>query len=103
QLRELAISDPHRQVRLWSIAALGDLGQPSERPFLEQLLEAPDRVTRRAAVYALGALGDAAALPAVLRARRRDAWNVLLPLRNGYAFRRTTRSPQASGRQAAGR
>jgi HEAT repeat protein len=59
------------QERLWAIGAL-QLGGARERDYLVSLLDNADFDVRRAAVFALGNLGDPTALDAVTRALRRQ-------------------------------
>lgn len=72
RIARLASSDPHPQVRLWSIAALGEIGEHSSFPLLSELLAAPAWDTRRAAAFALGLLGDERAIEGLREAARTE-------------------------------
>jgi HEAT repeat protein len=96
RFREMAREDSSAAVRLWAIAAVGEAGGRSDREFLEELLSSPEWRTRRAAVYALGVLGDPAAVPALRRARRSDWSKVIVPFQSGSAYRRALNSLRAA-------
>lgn len=96
RFREMARDDPSPNVRMWAIAAVGQTGQRSDREFLEEFLDSPDWPTRRAAVYALGVLGDPAAIAALRRARRSDWSKVIVPFGSGSAYRRALNSLRAA-------
>jgi HEAT repeat protein len=72
RILELAHSDPHHNVRLWSIAAVGQIGGAGAAAFLVSLLGDSDWDTRRAAAYALGKLRDPSAVDPLMTAAKHE-------------------------------
>jgi HEAT repeat protein len=90
QIVELARSDPHHNVRLWSIAAIGEIGGPGAADILVPLLGDADWDVRRAAAYALGQLAERATIEPIERAARAE------PLHRRGVYRRAVKTIRAS-------
>lgn len=91
RILELARSDPHHNVRLWSIAAVGEIGGPGAQEFLVPLLSASDWDTRRAAAFALGKLGDSSAIEPLQAAGKTER------LHRRGVYRRAIRAIRSAG------
>jgi HEAT repeat protein len=63
-----------RSPRVWSLAALGWIGQPKAYDTLIAQLDDKEWLVRRAAVYGLGELGDRRATTAIKSHRREEPW-----------------------------
>ena len=70
RLREMAAHDEESFVRSWAIAALGEIGDPSDVDLILPFLRDPSARVRGAAAWALGHLGDIRALEPLRAARK---------------------------------
>jgi HEAT repeat protein len=74
RLREVAREDNDPVIRAWAIAGIAEIGGDGAMGDIAEDLTDPVWVVRRGAVYALGVLGDANALPALTAAKRTESW-----------------------------
>jgi HEAT repeat protein len=97
-LLEVARKDKLDWVRSWAVASVGEIGDPSVVDQIVAFLQDGDHRVRAGAVWALRKLGDPAALPAVLDARRRDrrSWRYWWGMRGNY--RKTMRALSQASR-----
>jgi HEAT repeat protein len=71
RLREMAAHDEESFVRSWVVAALGEIGDPSDVDLILPFLSDPSARVRGAAALALGQLGDVRALEPLWAARKK--------------------------------
>jgi HEAT repeat protein len=89
RILELARTDEARYVRLWSVAALGEIGDTKMFETLVSFLADEDRGVRHAAAVGLGHLGDARATAHLSQAKRREG------VRSRGPYRRALRTLRA--------
>ena len=87
RLVEMAGSDPDPGPRAFALYALGKFKDRELVPVVVRVLDAPDMHVRRAAVAALGEIGDKAALEPLRRARRRERRSPVSWYWNHLAYR----------------
>jgi HEAT repeat protein len=71
RLREMAAHDEESFVRSWVVAALGEIGDPSDVDLILPFVSDPSARVRGAAALALGQLGDVRALEPLWAARKK--------------------------------